>query len=130
MTETNARMAALERLAERVQIWCAARNNLDGHSATRYDTQALFDALYALPAPAPAPAQAQAQGETVEVVEPKTVQIAAISAGNGVAASIFALRSDGTIWGKRVDRDNAKWWREEAIPTIPTIRATVEGGGE
>jgi len=63
---------------------------------------------------------AQPQGETVG----KVVQIAAIGANNGVAACVFALRDDGSIWGKRVDRDGAKWWREDDIPATVTLEVT------
>jgi hypothetical protein len=126
MTDAN-RMAALEAVVQKARVWCASRPHLDGDRGTFHDTQALFDALRALDALPAAPAQAQ--GETVEVAEPKTVQIAAISPGDGVAPCIFALRDDGTIWGKRVDSDNATWWREDAIPTIRATVAT-EGGGE
>ena len=95
----NERVKLLEAVAE------AARADMGEWSVTtRQALQTALDALDALPA--------QPQGETVG----KVVQIAAISGNDEVAACVLALRDDGSIWGKRVDRDGAKWWREDDIP--------------
>ena len=94
---TDTRLAALEAVAE------AARVQHEVYGACHVLIVALR-ALDALPA--------QPAGETVG----KVVQIAAISASEDVAACVFALRDDGSIWGKRVDCDGAKWWREDDIP--------------
>jgi hypothetical protein len=116
------RVEALEAVAVAAAVVYVNRDSHEAWSALQAAIVAK-NRLDALPAPAPA------SGETVEVAEPKTVQIAAISPGDGVAPCIFALRDDGTIWGKRVDSDNATWWREDAIPTIRATVATEGGGG-
>ena len=116
MTETTkskslARLRALEAVAE------AARTMEE----CGFGTPALVMALRALDAlPAdPAPA---------EKVGAKTVQITAIPAGDGLVACVFALRDDGSIWGKRVDGGN--WWRESDIPTVEaSCLPLVKGDG-
>ena len=97
---------------------------LSAHPALVKALRAL-DALDALPAdPDPEPAPA----EVVEVVEVKTVQITSIPGGDGLVACLFALRDDGSIWGKRVDGGN--WWRESDIPTVEaSCLPLVKGDG-
>lgn len=97
----NERMKLLEAVAGAARNYVTKR----GMHPAWPELLAAVEAFDALPAPTP--------GETVG----KVVQIAAICANNGVAACVFALRDDGSIWGKRVDRDGAKWWREGDIPT-------------
>ena len=103
MTETTkskslARLQALEAVAETART-------MEKHG---FGTPALVMALRALDALSADPAPAKMAGA-------KTVQITAIPAGDGLVACVFALRDDGSIWGKRVDDGN--WWRESDIPT-------------
>lgn len=103
MTE---RVKLLEAVAEAVTAM-----QFDGH----YITPEVCDALAALDV-----LPAQPQGETVS----KVVQISAMPASDGNGPCVFALRDDGSIWGKRVDEANAKWWREDDIPAIITLEVT------
>lgn len=108
MTETTkskslARLQALEAVAEAAlgvsRLWGRGLSDIGGLRGAL----AALDALPADPAPA-------------EVAGATTVQITAIPAGDGLVACVFALRDDGSIWGKRVDGGN--WWRESDIPTV------------
>lgn len=101
------RLEKLEAVVGAARVVLRERLGVDA-AAWEVTCARLADALAALDAHT----EAQAQEPVGSVV-----QIAAIPAANGVAASVFALRDDGTIWGKRVDRDGAKWWRESDIPT-------------
>ncbi len=117
MTETTkskslARLQALEAVAEAAREMYEAIDRQTSNPAYHRvypawvrigDATAALDALPADPAPA-------------EMVGAKTVQITTISAGDGLVASVFALRDDGSIWGKRIDGGN--WWRESDIPTV------------
>jgi hypothetical protein len=120
MTETTkskslARLQALEAVAETaLDVSRLGGRGLSDISGLRRALAAL-DALPADPAPA-------------EKVGAKTVQITAIPAGDGLVACVFALRDDGSIWGKRVDGGN--WWRESDIPTVEaSCLPLVKGDG-
>jgi hypothetical protein len=123
MTETTkskilARLQALEAVAEAARAWGQIDTDYMPYEEANMRAQALKKAIRALPAD-PAPA---------EKVGAKTVQITAIPAGDGLVACVFALRDDGSIWGKRVDGGN--WWRESDIPTVEaSCLPLVKGDG-
>jgi len=109
------RLEALEAVASDLRSWCLKRAELDGAGSTTDDTQALFDALDALPA-APAPAQ----GEAVEV---------AVWRLPGGEVRFLEVGSYDDV--NRTYENPWNAWRRGGTARLP-IRATVatEGGGE
>jgi len=102
---TDARMAALEAVAEAARRWDEIDQPGVSYEEAGIRTRALEAAIRALPAPA------QAQGEAAECWEHESGSINFLRAGSSDAATLA----------------KTKYWRRRGTVTLP-IR--VEGGGE